>query len=189
MFQRFTLAAGVAVEFAEPADFFRVLESVPTDLTLIFYEAGREVGRSESIEAGYAEKFEKPFDKVRISSATGGLIEFVTRLGGDVRYDRAPSGNVTVLGQQGAFTQTQVTVTNASTLVKAAKTNRRYLLIQNNDTAGILYVTLDGTAATTAKGLTVFPGGSIEIQGYAPNGIIYAIGSIASNANVIVVEG
>jgi hypothetical protein len=189
MFQRFTLAAGVAVEFTEPADFFRVLESVPTDLSLIFYAAGREVARSESIEAGYAEKFEQPFDKVRISSAAGGLIEFVTRLGGDVRYDRAPSGTVTVTGRQGAFTQTQTTVTNASTLLRAANSNRRYLMIQNKDTSGILYVTLDGTAATTAKGLEVFPGGSIEIQGFAPNGIINAIGSIASNVNVIVVEG
>jgi hypothetical protein len=189
MYQAITLTAGVAVEFTEPADFFRVLEAVPTDLTLIFYVAGREVSRAESIEAGYAEKFAQPFDKVRISSATGGLIEFVQRLGSDVRYDKAPTGAVTLNGLQGAYTQAQATVTNASGQLLAAKANRRYLFIQNNDAAGIVYVNMSGVAATTANGIKLNPGASLEIQGYAPNGQINAIGSIASNANVIVVEG
>ncbi len=189
MFQRFTLSAGVAVEFTEEADFFRVLEAAPTDLTLIFYAAGREVGRAENIEAGYAEKFAQPFDKVRISSATGGLIEFVQRLGSNVSYDKAPTGNVNLNGLQGAYTQTQKTVTNASASMLAANSNRRYLFIQNNDSSGVIYVNLAGAAATTANGIKLNPGAALEIQGYAPTGAIYAIGSIASNANVIAVEG
>jgi hypothetical protein len=189
VYQNITLSAGVAVEFAEPADFFRVLESTPTDLELIFYRAGREVSRAESIQDGYAEKFGEPIDKVRITSAAGGALEFVMRLGSDVRYDKAPTGAVTIAGQQGAFTQAQKTVTNASGQVFAANAARRYLMIQNNDATGIVYVTVNGTAATTANGIKLLPGASMEITGYQPTGAVNAIGSIASNANVVAVEG
>jgi len=89
----------------------------------------------------------------------------------------------------GAFTNTQKTVTNASGVLVAANAARRYLMIQNNDAAGIIYVTLDGTAATTAKGVKISAGGSYELQGFVPSGEIRAIGSIASNANCVVVEG
>jgi hypothetical protein len=73
--------------------------------------------------------------------------------------------------------------------VLAANANRRYLLIQNNDTAGIIYVRLDGGAATAATGIKIAAGGSYECAGYVPTGAITAIGDIASNANVVAVEG
>lgn len=189
MYQSITLAAGVAVEFQEPADFFRVLSSVPSDLDIIFYRNGAEQSAASNIGAGYAEDFEAPITKLRISSAAGGLVRFVMRLGNRVRYDAPPTGNVSVTNTAGAFTQDQKTVTNASAQLLAANAARRYLLIQNNDTAGIMYVTLDGTAATTAKGIKIDPGGVLELNGYSTTAAIFAIGSIASNANVVAVEG
>lgn len=190
MYQSLTLAAGVAVEFVDQADFFRVLDAATPDLTLIFYRNGKEVGRALNVGSGYAEQFRGgSFDKLRISSTAGGVVNFVTRLGNDIRYDKPPTGNVAVTNVNGAFTNAQVTVTNASTTIDAASPLRRYLLIQNNDATGDIYVRLDGVAATLLTGVKIPAGGSYEITGYVPNGAITAIGSIASNANVVIVEG
>lgn len=189
MYQAVTLSAGVAVEFQEAADFFRLLAAPTTDISVIFYAGGKEVARAENIGAGYAEKTGIAFDKIRIQSTGGGAVAFVLRYGSDVRYDTPPNGNVTVTNTAGAFTQANKTVTNADGQLLAAKSNRRYLLIQNNDSSGDIFVTLDGTAATTAKGIKIPAGGSYECQGFCPTGEIFAIGSIASNANIVTVEG
>lgn len=190
MYQALTLQAGVAVEFTEAGDFFRILESAPTDVSVIFYAAGREMSRAENIEAGYSEKFRAgAFDRVRISSATGGNIEFVMRLGNEVGYEKAPTGAVTIIGQQGAFTQANATVTNASAQLLAAKDARRYLLIQNKDTALDVYVTVDGGAATIEKGVKIEAGQALEFATYAPSGAVFALTASGSNANIVTVEG
>lgn len=189
MYQSLTLSAGVAVEFSDASDFFRLMSATPTDISVIFYRSGQEVSRAENIGSGYAEYFAQAFDKMRISSAAGGAVAFVTRLGNEVRYDTPPTGNVAITNVNGAFTQADATVTNASGTLIAANATRRYLLIQNNDSAGDIYVRLDGATATTTNGFKVAAGGSLEITGFAPTGAIKAIGSIASNANVITAEG
>ena len=84
-------------------------------------------------------------------------------------------------------TNTAVTVTNSSTAAIAANTARKYLQIQNNDSAGIIYCT-PTAAATTANGVKLQPGQTWAP--YAPpTNAINCIGSIASNANVVVTEG
>lgn len=85
------------------------------------------------------------------------------------------------------FTTTTPTVTNSSGTLLAANTARKAVLIQNNDAAGIIYVNFT-TTATTAH-LKLSPGQSIYFSGIVPTGAIRAIGSIASNANIVVVEG
>lgn len=190
MYQSQNLAAGVAVEFHEAADFFRILGAQTADITLTFYRMGLEISRAENVGAGYAEKFAAGFDRVRIVSTGGGVVAFVMRYGSDVSYDTPPNGNVTVTNTAGAFTQEQKTVTNASGQLLAAKANRRYLLIQNNDATGNIFVTLDGGAATLEKGIKIAAGGgSLALENYLCTGEIFAIGSIASNANIVVVEG
>lgn len=190
MYQSLTLAAGVAIEFQEQSDFFRVLDAPNADLTLIFYSSGKEVGQAKNVGSGYAEQWHGgSFDKVRISSAGGGLVNFVTRLGNEIRYDKPPTGNVAITNVRGAFTNAQATVTNASSTIDAANPTRSYLLIQNNDASGDIFVRLDGVAATTLTGVKIPAGGSYELTGFVPTGAITAIGSIASNANVVIVEG
>lgn len=189
-----TLSAGVAVEYSEAADFFRMMAAPQQDATIIFYKQGKEVSRAVNVGAGYAERFPgEGIDRVRIVSTAGGAFAFVMRLGGDVRYDSPVlSGNVSVSNlpaTKGAFTQANATVTNASGTLIAADAARRYLLIQNNDAAGVIYVTLDGQTATTALGLKISAGGTLELQGYVCTGAVKAIGSIASNANVVTVVG
>jgi hypothetical protein len=182
------IAAGLGQEYTERGDFFRVLEATGA-VTVTFYRAGAEVAKAEQIQAGYAEKFDaSEFDKVRIDASADVTIKFVVRLGNVVNYDKAPQGDVNVLNVNGAFVQAPNTVTNASGQLLAAKAGRRYVLIQNNDSGGDIYVTLDGSAATLAKGIKIAAGGSYECQGFAPTGAIFAIGSIASNANVVTVE-
>lgn len=184
-----TITAGQVLEYFEPGDFFRLLDS-SDPLTIRFYYQGKEVSEAANIGEGFAEKFRAgSFDRVQIESATTQPIQFVIRLGADVFYDKPPTGQVMLTGEQGAFTQAQATVTNASGQLLAAKATRRYLLIQNNDASGDVFVTLDGAAATTAKGIKIAAGGSYECAGFCPTGAVLAIGSIASNANIVVVEG
>lgn len=85
------------------------------------------------------------------------------------------------------MTTTAPTVTNASTTILAANTARKNLLIQNNDAAGIVYLNFT-TTATTAH-LKLSPGQSLFLTGIVPVTAVRAIGSIASNANVVVIEG
>lgn len=184
-----TIQAGATLEFTELSDFFRLMAS-DAPVTVRYYEGGAEVARAENVGEGYAEKFGgQGFDRVSIYSATLQTIQFVTRYGNEVSYDTPPNGQVTVTNTAGAYTQAQATVTNANAQLIAANAARRYLLIQNNDASGDIYVTLDGTPATTAKGIKIAPGGSLELAGYCPIGAVFAIGSIASNANVVTVEG
>jgi hypothetical protein len=189
MYQALNLSAGVAVEFYEVADFFRILAAPAVDITVIFYRNGAEEGRAENVGAGYAENFSEAIDKVRIQSTGGGAVAFVSRIGGSVRYDTPPNGAVTVTNVNGAFSNTEKTVTNASAQLSADNAARRYLLIQNKDTAGAIYINFGALAATLANGVKVPAGGSYELQGYCSMDAIQAIGDIGSNANILIVEG
>lgn len=184
----YNAAAGSVTDYAEEGDFFRLMHT-EGNVTVYFLAAGREIARAESVSGGYAERFVEPFDKVRIESATAQQIQFVLRRGNQVFYDQPPQGLVIIQNVNGAFSQTQKTVTNASGQLLAANDGRRYLMVQNKDSGGDIFVTVSGAAATTANGLKVPAGGALELAGYVPTGAIYAIGSIASNANVVVIEG
>ena len=189
MFQTITMAAGQRLEFYEKGDFFRLMAAT-APLNVEFYLNGAEVTEAVSVGAGYAERFiNGNFDRIAITSATAQTIQVATRLGNEVSYDTPPNGQVTVTNVNGPFTNTQVTVTSGSTQIDAASTARRYLMIQNNDVLGDIYVRLDGVAATLTTGIKIPAGGYYEVFGFVPNGAITAIGSIASNANVLIVEG
>jgi hypothetical protein len=178
-----SIGAGQTLPYTEVGDFLRVL-AAGGNLRIIYYRQGAEIARAENVGAGYAERFGMPFDKVVIQSDISQAFSIVTRLGNQVTYDQPPNGAV-----NGAFGQKAVTVTNASTQLLAANTSRRYLLIQNNDAAGTLYIGIDGTPAAINDGIKLDPGESLEFQGYVPTSLIAAIGSTASNPNVVVVEG
>jgi hypothetical protein len=195
MLHNLTITAGQTVEFFEPGDFFRVMEA-DNPLTVIFYSAGKEVARADGVLEGYAERFRGgQFDRVWVSSATTQVLQLVTRLGNDVAYDKAPTGattvtnTVTVVVEPDPVAQAQRTVTNASAQMIAANATRRYLFVQNNDATGVIYLNVAGAAATVANGIRILPGESFEMANPAPSAAIFAIGSIASNANVISVEG
>lgn len=178
------IPAGQAFELAAVGDYVRVRTSA-VDLKIEQPDSGEDI----LVSQGDDFQFEQ-FQRLRIShqdAAEQAVTLIVSK--GKKAGSAQVGGSITVAGQQGAFTSTQKTVTNASGQLAAAKAARRYLLVQNNDLTGIIYVNLSGAAATAANGIKVNPGGSIELQGYVPSGAITAIGSIASNANVVLVEG
>lgn len=188
MLEKFNAGAASLTIYRERANFFRLLNT-EADCTVYFYRAGREVARAEAVSGGYSEKFGEEFDEIAIESAAAQSIQFVLRLGNIVTYDAPPMGLVTVANTGGAFAQSAPAVTNASAQLLAANTGRRYLLIQNNDDAGDVFVTLDGADATAANGIKIVAGGALELSAYCPTGAVKAIGSIANNTKVIVVEG
>lgn len=184
------LGAGQRFTMHEQGDFFRIMGATFADLTVQFYLNGKEVSEANNVGAGYSEQFTRgEFDRVVITAVQAQTVQFAIRLGNIVNYDAPPVGNVQVINTAGAFTQAAATVTTTAANLLAANPSRRYLLVQNKDAAGIVYVNLSGAAATVANGIAIEPGGSLEIQGYAPTGAVSAIGSIASNPNVVVVGG
>ncbi len=86
-----------------------------------------------------------------------------------------------------SFVNAQVTVTNTSAQILAADANRQYLLIQNNDPVGNIFISF-GAAATLTTGVMIRPGGFYELNNVCDVQAIFAIGDIASNTNVIVVS-
>lgn len=90
--------------------------------------------------------------------------------------------------EQGSYTQAAATVTNASGQLLASKSNRRILIVQNNG-SGDIYLDMTGAAATTAGLKVAAAGGVLVLDRYPPTAAINAIGSIASNPNIVVVEG
>jgi hypothetical protein len=102
----------------------------------------------------------------------------------DSQYVTATGGATTAPD----FTQTAPEVTNASAQILAANSDRVYLLIQNNDPAGNVYINF-GADATAAHLKIPAGGGSFEVNGNAPGQAINLIGDIASNTNIVVIEG
>lgn len=86
------------------------------------------------------------------------------------------------------FANSQKTVTNADGQLLVSKADRDYLLIQNKDSTGNIYITFGAAAATIAAGVKIAPGGSYELSNTVVTSQVRAIGDIASNANIVVVE-
>jgi hypothetical protein len=183
----FQAGAGSLTEYAERGDFFRLMHTA-AEVDVFFYRAGREIARAESVTGGYAERFGVAFDRIAIASAVAQSVQFVCRDGNEVHFDAPPMGLVTVANTGGAFSQAAAVVGVASAQLLAANPARRFLLIQNNDAAGDIYITVDGSAATAAHGLKIAAGGALELAAFVPVGAIHAIGSGAGLA-VVVVEG
>lgn len=108
-----------------------------------------------------------------------------SKVGGAVAVSNFPAS----VAVNGPMVNAAKAVTNASAQVLAANAARRFLMVQNKDAAGSVWVTLDGSAATTGNGIKIAPGSSLILDVYTPVAAIMAIGDIASNANIVVVEG
>lgn len=178
--------AGQVKKWTDAGNYLRIMKaSAPVDVRL--YRGGRVLAIAEQVNASFYAKPEGGFDAVELVSATAQTVKIGIADGEG--GENVLSGTVSIQNNNGALSNTQKTVTNASAQLLAANANRRYLLIQNKDTAGKVYVNLGGAAATVGNGLLIPPGGSYVAEIFAPTGAIFAIGDIASNANVVVVEG
>lgn len=180
-----TLAAGVPLTLDLIGNYFHLLETT-SGVDVEFMRGGAVVATSFNMEFGFFAKPSEGFTQLGFTSAASQSIKIAVGIG-DGGYNRM-TGVVQVLAQRGTYTQSQKTVTNVSAELLAANLLRNTVTIQNNDLAGDIFITVDGTAATAAKGLKITPGGVLVLDVFPPMTAINAIGSIASNANVVVLE-
>lgn len=182
-----SMLAGVVVRFEERGDFFRIMQST-APLTVRYYRGGKPACEpAADVAAGYAERFQTaPFDIVELVSATDQAVQFVIRLGNEVDYDQTPTGAVVLSGQQGAYIQSEHAPGAANTLIKAAKSNRRYLMLQNKHATDSIMLTFDGSAPSATVGMKLAPGGFYEPL-LAPTGAIRAWGT-ASTPPLVCIE-
>lgn len=187
----FTVPAGTSQEISLAGNYLLVKQSA-VDLIIEHPEGG------EKFEASQGDDFQiSNFKSLIITNndASDQVVKLTVatnkkagsaKVGGSVNV----AGSVTL--KNGAMTQGRATVSNGANVpLLAANNNRRYLMIQNNDTSANLRVTFDGNAATAAQGFRVGPGDSLELPTFAPTGAINAImETVGSGANNIeFVEG
>lgn len=189
-----TFAAAGSWELNVPGKYFALLGC--TNVTNItFFKGGKKLdlgditGVLSGLECtlGNWSDPASAFDRVKITASAADTIT-VGIGNGQVRYNRGAT-DAKIINAAGLFTHAAATVTTASGLILAQNIARRYLLVQNKDFAGNIWVHTGNAAATQANGIKIAPGGSLELTAFCPTDNIYAIGDIASNANIVVVSG
>lgn len=190
------IVAGGSDEFAFKGNYLRA-KTAPYTVSIENIESG---GRDVfSLQEGEDALFTDEFERLRVTNTGAADAYFTFIIGKDAKVSSAKvsgsviitSGSLQITAQmppQAIGANTQKTVTNASASMVAANAARQYLLIQNKDTAGVIYINF-GAAATVANGLKIAAGGSFELNSNMLTGQIFAIGDIASNANIVVIEG
>lgn len=190
-----TFAAATTWQLNVPGSYFVTLDCTQT-VNVRLYKGGKKLdlgdinGLLAGLEIGPLTNIGDPaaFDRVEIDVQAGDTVK-VGIGNGAARYNRGASSVTIAGGMNGNFGHFAANVTSAGITLRPAKANRRYLLIQNKDSVGNIWIDTGWTTATTTNGLKIPPGGSYEINGFCPSGPIGAISDIASNNNVIVVEG
>lgn len=153
-------------------------------------DARAEWGTLKGLVAGQGLE-STPFQRLEITDVSGannnlrifiGDEKFIDGLGGTVNVGQ------NVVPRSSNFANSAKVVTNASTQMLAANAARQYLLVQNKAGSGDVYLSFVNPA-TVANGVRVVAGGFLELSTVAPTGAVYAIGSIANNPDVVVLEG
>lgn len=183
-FYEFTIPAYGAYMLTVGGDYFKILRATgPISIKAKWGEL-RGLISGQGLEAS-------PFDRLELRDESGaantvrlfiGDEKFIDGLAGAVDIARARVPQVD-------FTQAQVTVTNASAQILPANASRQYLLIQNKDSGGDVFIKFGAGPATVAGGVRLVAGGVFETGAAVPMQAVHAIGSIANNPNVIVMEG
>lgn len=183
-FYEFTVAANAAYVLTVSGEYFKVM-SVDGAINI-----KADWGELRGLIAGQGLE-SSPFARLLITNENP-FSNKVRLFIGDEKFIDGIAGQVDVATakqvRSTAFTNTQKTVTNASGQLLPGNGQRQYLLIQNNDATGVLWISF-GVPAVVGAGVRVIPGGSFELPGTVTTGEVYAIGSVANNPNVVVVEG
>lgn len=182
------IGAGQTIEFFGGGSYFHLLTATgPISVTLKKNEA--VIAQADGVNYGYKALPKEGYTGFTIYSATAQTLQIAVG-DGDEDYNYI-TGAVQLIGQQGAFTQGRVSLTNVNQAILAANAARKYLMVQNNDAAAVMRVQLSGVAATAAQGFRVQPGGFLELIGYIASGSINVIMETATGAagNCEYVEG
>jgi hypothetical protein len=147
-----------------------------------------DTGEFLELEQGDACRLTK-FNRLLISHSDGSNQTVSILIGNGTTADSAKVGGSVSVAAATSMNSAQATVTTASATIATANSSRKFLLIQNNDATGIIYVNLQGATATALNGVKIPPGSSLLLDAAVPSNAITAIGSIASNPNVVLVTG
>jgi hypothetical protein len=173
------LAAGVPTYFSKVGDYFHLLDtSSPIDVD--FISDGAVDSRAQQMEFGFYAKPAKGYTGFILTSNLGQTVKIAVGVG-DAGYNRV-SGSVQVIGQQGAITEGQVQLTNANQTIIAARASGKFAMVQNNDPAAVMRVTIDGAAASATRGFRLQPGQPMDFTVYNPTGAINACMETATAA-------
>lgn len=178
------LAAGASDRLLVTGNYFKILAATgAVDITGSF-------GKLEGLIYGQGLE-STPFDFILITNVSGAS-NTVKIIIGDENFIDGLTGNIGIssnkVAQSSSFANVNATVTNVNASLVAANLTRQYLLIQNKDASGSIYINF-GSAATVSNGVLIAPGGAFELSGVVSTQQIFAIGSIGSNANIVTVEG
>lgn len=189
--------------FEIPGYYFELLSTVNAVDVKLYTADNRLVADERSVSAGYfldRTRFVRdgkpldPFTRIEITTGGNEAVKFLVTdgTGGNRSLPMTlTSTTLTATVPASGVTETPAakTVTNSSGTLLAANASRKKLLIQNQDASGDIYIRADGgTATATAACLKIAAGATYEPY-IVPTGQITAIGSIASNSNIHVIEG
>jgi hypothetical protein len=178
-------AAGEVKTFTMSGNYFELIDAPSGGVEVILSDrSGAQLVSMRNIGAGYFVR-PGPYEVVQIRSTGAQTISFFVA-DGDAGTRRL-SGSVSVVDSV-SLTNAAATVTSGGGSLLAANASRRYLLVQNKDLVGRIWINF-GAAATQANGLLLVPGGSFELDAKVSQQQIFAIGDLASNANVVTCEG
>ena len=190
-----TFASATTWELNVSGSYFATLECTQA-VNVRFYSGGTllDLGEIKGLAAGLEVTMgiggSAAFDRVQVDVQAGDTVKIGIG-NGQARYNRGAATVTVAQGKapQAAFANTAKTITSASAQLVAANSARQYLMLQNKDTSGFVWINHGAGAATQANGVRIPPGGFVEYDSTIPTGAIQAIGDIASNANIVVVEG
>ncbi len=193
-----TFAAGETKRFEATGTFFLLMNAAAAVNATFFRNRTRLNESVQGITTGFSFKDLKGFDAVEITSATAQTVQIITSEGevGFASSVNVAGGSVAVTGDVfvGGGTSSNITapaVTNASAQILSLRTGRRRAFIQNKSLTGTIWLFIAnsaGQAATQANGIKLSPGQSLDLAGPAPYGYFTAIGDIANNPDVFVME-
>lgn len=179
----FTVPASGAFRLHVAGEYFKILAaSGAVDVTA-------DWGRLKGLTTGQGLE-DSAFQYLLFEDTTGGANTLRVVIG-DRRFIDGVSGAMTVqqnAAARSAFTNTQRTVTNASQQFMAANTARQYLLVQNRNATGNIWLNF-GAAASAADSIKIAPGGFWESGFVCPTNAINMIGDVATNTDVLTTEG
>lgn len=180
------IAASQTWEVWQTGKFFRMLASSGA-CRVEFFSNGSLQSVVDNVQGGFWRESDETFDRVRVTDMSGGsnTVEIVTDMA-KIGYDRLSiSGAVVVEPTRSAsgLIATTAIVTTISSVLRTSEAHRKWLMIQNRDAVGNIYVVF-GNVATIATGIKIGPGQTWESGLICPTASVQAIGDVASNPNV-----
>ncbi len=151
------------------------------------------------LDQGDAVKLTK-FSRLRITHGDVAEQTFVLMVGNGTYADSSKVGGSVVVSSVASVVKVDTEAKVFAHTVPAAVTpvaaqiigvlaGRKFLMIQNKDAVGTIWFRFGSSVVTASNGVRLGPGETIVIDGVCTEQAIGAFGDIASNTNVLVVQG